>query len=98
MTVCLCFDTMAIDETLQYSPQMDLVEGFVDFGGGHRTNAIASHALVFMLRVATKNFKQIIGFFLYGSSISWVTLQSLINNALRYYNEAGLKVIAIVCN
>lgn len=97
-TVCLCFDAMAIDECLQYSKQFDLVEGFADLGNEQRSKAVASHALVFMIRGATRKWKQVIGYFLYDASLSWSILQTLLYSALQFCAESGLKVICVVCD
>lgn len=97
-TVCLCFDAMAIDECLQYDPQSDIIEGFSDLGNNRRSKALASHVLVFMIRGATKKWKQIIGYFLYKASLPWVTLRSLLYSALHFCAQSGLKVISVVCD
>lgn len=89
---------MSINECLDYSPQMDIVQGFVDLGDERRSNLVASQVLVFMIRGATKKWKQIIGYFLTKNSLSWHTLNHLLHSGLRFCNEAGLKVIAIVCD
>ena len=89
---------MTIAEGLHYNPQVDFVEGFCDFGGGRRSKKIASHALVFMVRGATKKWKQVIGYFLYAGSLSWSSLKDMVDQALRYCSEANLTVVAIVCD
>ena len=97
-TVCLCFDAMAIDESLQYNPRLDLIEGFTDLGNNRRSNAVASHVLVFMIRGATKKWKQVIGYFFYEASLAWDTLRSLLYSALKFCADSGLHVIAVVCD
>jgi len=54
-TVCLCFDATAIDECLQYNPQLDVIEGFTDLGNNRRSKAAASNVLVFMIRECQRN-------------------------------------------
>lgn len=97
-TVSLCFDAMAIDQSLQYNPQLDIVEGFADFGNNRRFKAVASQVLVFMIRGATKKWKQVIGYFLCDGSPSWTLLRSLLYSALKFCSDSGLKVICVVCD
>jgi len=89
---------MAIDESLHYNPQLDIIEGFADFGNNQRSKSVASNVLVFMIRGASKKWKQVIGYFFYEASLPWTMLQSLLYSALEFCAESGLKVIAVVCD
>ena len=59
----LMLDEMSIKKGLKYDPSTDTVEGYEDFGT-KGSSKIASHALVFMLRGITSNWKQPISYYL----------------------------------
>ena len=59
----LLFDEMSIKKALRYDPSSDTVEGYENFGTAG-SNKIASHALVFMARGMTSNWKQPFSYYL----------------------------------
>ncbi|XP_025831294.1 uncharacterized protein LOC108735562 [Agrilus planipennis] len=75
----LMFDEISLQPALQYSKQLDFVEGFVDLGGGFRKNRFADHAVVFMIKGIRSGWKQPVFFF------DFVKVQLLL---------IGLKVVA----
>ena len=89
---------MSINDSLKYSRQKDVVFGFADFGQEERTKDIATHALVFMVRGVGRKWKQIIGFFLYKTSIPWDRLKQLLYKGLEFCHEARLTVVAVICD
>ena len=74
------------------------MEGFQDLGESQRSRTPATHALVFMVRGATRKWKQVIGYFLYTNTIPCQVLRDLVFDAIRFCAEAELRLIAIVCD
>ncbi|CAK1592309.1 unnamed protein product [Parnassius mnemosyne] len=70
----LIFDEMSIREHLQYNNKEDMVEGYQDHGVHGRTNQVATHALVFMVKSIREQTKQPIAYYL---SSSYVTADRL---------------------
>ena len=94
----LMFDEMALKSNLLYNKAKDCIDGFEDYGELGRTHVEADHALVFMARGITRNWKQPLGYFLVSGSVKPTVLQSLVHICLSRLSEAGLFVTTIVCD
>lgn len=97
----LSFDEMSIKSALQYNQHLDMVTGYENFGSGNsqcNRNKLATHALVFMIRGLYKHWKQAIGYFFSADSTPASVLKQLMFQAIDYSTEAGLKVVALVCD
>ncbi|KAF0755385.1 Uncharacterized protein FWK35_00009537 [Aphis craccivora] len=53
----ILFDEVCLSSGLQYTPGVDEIDGFVDIGS-FKSQELADHALVFMIRGIKKKFKQ----------------------------------------
>jgi hypothetical protein len=95
-TCCLMVDEMSIREHLVYDPKSDRIVGFEDLGSLGRTNQVANHALVFMLRGLKQQWKQPVAFFFNRGGISSEKLVVLLQDVLTACSECGLIVVATV--
>lgn len=94
--VCsVCFDEMYLKEFLEYSKQLDFIEGFEDFG---RTDKTANSVLVFMARGIYSSWKFPIAYFLAHSGVNKIMLKNLIIDVLQKLFEIGLCPKVIVCD
>ena len=94
----LTFDEISIKEGLAYQPDTDEVEGFENLGSVGRTKFVANHALVFMLRGISANWKQPLGYFLCSGTIKASVQRSLLFECLDKVKEAGLDVCVLICD
>lgn len=101
--VNLMFDEMAIKTRLTYRCRAAFVNGFADYGDAERLGFIADHALVFMIRGLTTDFKQPVAYY-YISSHKGLEpshrLSKLIRSVIRVraIHETGLIVKTTVCD
>lgn len=93
----LLFDEMALKSNLTYNERLDKVIGFVD-NGEETTKEFADHAQVFMIRGLVKNYKQPIGFTFSASATKGCELAKQIKSYVREITNAGLTVVATVCD
>jgi hypothetical protein len=92
------FDEMSIRENIHFNQTFDCIDGFEDCGRLGRTRSIANHALVFMIRDLQRKWKQTVAyFFTHGSTKAEMTVQYL-REVLDACQNAGLKVVATVCD
>lgn len=95
----VCVDEMAIKECLEYSPLLDLIEGYEDLGVClGRTNKTAKKALVFMARGMYSKWKLPLGYFLSNKGLNGNTLATVIKNCIDKLAAATLTPLALVCD
>ena len=94
----LSFDEMSVRSKLTYLRGSDTVEGYEDHGHLGRRQVVANHALVFMVRGVTGRWKQAVGFFLSSGVTKAVKLKELLLECIRRLQEAGMSVVATVCD
>ncbi|CAI6351142.1 unnamed protein product [Macrosiphum euphorbiae] len=98
-TFCtLIFDEMKIKRFLEYSKVLDTVEGFEDLGTFGRTSAMASQAMVFMIRGIYSSWKLPVSYFLSSTSMKATTLSEIILEQINQLMTCKLHVKAIVCD
>ena len=95
---CLMFDEMSIREHLHFNQKIDCIEGFEDLGRHGRTSNIANHALVFMLRGLRKRWKQPVAYYLTRGSTKGEMLLDFLMEVLDACHNAGLVVVATICD
>lgn len=94
----VCYDEMSIMKALEYSKKYDLIEGFEDLGGKHRTNKLANYALVFLVRGLYSNWKVPVAYFLSHNSVKAENLQLLVKAVINKLFANGLLPKAVVCD
>ena len=92
----LCVDEISLKTHLFYNVSDDKIVGVEDFGGGYRTNKVATSALVFMLRSISGGWKQPLGYTLVNESCPVDTLEDLIKEAIDKLDGIGLNVVVII--
>ena len=94
----LVFDEMALKTSFVYNKNKDCIDEFEDFEDLGRTKLQADHALVFMLRGISRNWKQPLGYFLVSGSVKPKILQTLVRSCLSKLASTHLNVTAIICD
>jgi hypothetical protein len=95
---CLMFDEMSLRENLGFNQKLGCIEGFEDLGSQGRTRNIANRALVFMLRGLLQKWKQPVAYYLTHGSTLGEMLVHFLKEVLGACQNAGLVVVATVCN
>ena len=98
-TSSLCaivFDEMSIKESVNYNKERDEVEGLEDFGSGGKSQYIANHATVFLVRGLIAKWKQPLGYFLSSGPIESNMLHSLMLECIDKAEQIGLKVKVVL--
>ena len=92
----LCVDEVSLKKHLFYSIADDQIVGLEDFGGGYRTNKVATSALVLLVRSISGGWKQPLGYVLANESCPVDTLEYLLKEAIDKLNGIGLNVIVVM--
>ncbi|PNF39995.1 hypothetical protein B7P43_G15587, partial [Cryptotermes secundus] len=95
---CLMFDEMSIRENLHFNQKFDCIEGFEDCGSQGRTCSIANHALLFMIRGLRRKWKQPVAYYFTRGSTKAEMVVQYLKEVLDACQNAGLKVVATVCD
>ena len=91
----LAFDEMSLKEEVTYNVELDQVEGFEDFGHT-RSQYVANHATVFMVRGLLQPWKQAVGYCLSSGPIQGTMLKQTLLECLEKLSDIGLDVKVIV--
>ncbi|PNF15446.1 hypothetical protein B7P43_G18115, partial [Cryptotermes secundus] len=95
---CLMFDEISIRENLHFDQQFDCIEGFEDCGSQGRSCSIANHALLFMIRGLGRKWKQPVAYYFTRGSTKAEMIVQYLKEVLDICQNAGLKVVATVCD
>ncbi|XP_044005479.1 uncharacterized protein LOC122850388 [Aphidius gifuensis] len=93
----LNFDETFIRADLEYDPASGTIYGVTD-NGSVREQTIANHALVFMLKSITGQWKQPVYYSFCRSSSSTSEIKTAYVDVVRKAKAAGIKVIGSVCD
>lgn len=90
---------MKFSTSLTYNLAADLVEGFTD-DGYKRTNKIADHVLVWMLKgiYGTKPWKQPVVFSFCKGTTPWENIALMFKEIVIRAHNAGLTIVALICD
>lgn len=94
----LLFDEMSLKEHLDYNIKLDYFEGYQDLGDGKRSNVLANHALVIMLRGLYDNWKIPIGYYLNSGPIAAQSLSDITFDCINKTYSIGFNVRVVVCD
>ncbi|CAB4020832.1 Transposable element P transposase [Paramuricea clavata] len=92
----ISMDEISLKTSLMYDSRRNEVVGVEDFGNGHRTNRLATAAVVFMARGITSNWKQPLGYYLVHESCPSSILKTKLFEIIGQITSIGLKVHAII--
>ena len=93
---CLGFDEISLSK--HFDQDGVEISGYEHFGHLGTTSQPADHALVFMVRGITGNWKQPIGYFLSSGPVGHDRLHKLLLDCLDMLFSVGINVKAIVCD
>lgn len=94
----LSIDGMHLTPSLRYEEHIDRFTGFEDVGSQEKTEKIADEGIVAMLRGISTNWKQPIAHYFVSKTMKQHRFHSIIMECLRAAHDAGVKVIALVCD
>lgn len=96
----IVFDEISLKKGLAYSQNLDIMEGYEDFGDiePRRTEKPAKYALVFLIRGLESNYKMPMAYFLSSTAVSGSTLSQLLRQCLSVSENCGLDIKAVVCD
>ena len=102
----LMLDEMAVRKYLEYDKGLRSFVGQVseDVSGGASATradsaiALASHALVVMVRGLTTNWKQVVAYYLTGDSVQGAILSNIITRVITELSTVDVNVRAVVCD
>ena len=92
----LCMDEISLKTHLFYSIPKDKIVGLEDFGGGYRTNKVATSALVLLARSISGKWKQPIGYVLVNGACPTDILEDVMKEALDKLQQIGLNVVVVM--
>lgn len=94
------FDEVNLSTEIHYNEELGRIDGFEN-NGHFTTQQFANHALLFMVKGITKNFKQPIAFNQY-TFVKGATnkhqLCALIKEVVSSVQNTGLEIIATICD
>lgn len=94
----LVFDEMKIKKYLEYSKYLDLVEGYEDLSSKRCSNALATQAMIFLIRGIYFSWKIPVSYFFSITSMKVTTLNELILNYVQTLMDCGLSFTTVVCD
>lgn len=93
--VCtLCMDEMSIKSNLFYSIKEDMIHGFYD-DSYNRTDSVATHALVFMLRGLVGNWKQPLCYYYVGASCNPAIVHKILEDIIPKILNTGFNLCSV---
>ncbi|XP_036144222.1 uncharacterized protein LOC118646056 [Monomorium pharaonis] len=96
--VCiLMWDKISIQPKLTYNIRKDVIYGLEDWGN-NRTNKVANHGLVFMLRGLNSGWKMPLSYNFCNKQTNTAQLIRCIKEHINKVNNAGFHIVATVCD
>jgi hypothetical protein len=89
---------MSNRENLHYSHKFDCTEGLEDLGRQDKKSKIANNVLVFMVRGLRRKWKQPVAYYFIRGSTKAEMIKKLLKEVLDACQNAGLQVVATVCD
>jgi len=93
----LMFDEVNLSAEIHYNETQGKIDGFEN-DGSSTTQQFADHALLFMVKGITKNFKQPVVYTFVKGATNKYKLCALIKKVVSCIQETGLEIIATVCD
>ena len=92
----LCMDEISLKTNLFYSVPADKIIGLEDYGGGYRTNKVATSALVVLIRSICGKWKQPVGYYLANGACPSKIMEDLMKEAIDKLESIGLDVVVVM--
>ncbi len=97
--LCLImFDEMATKENLIYNKSLDEIEGFEEFDPEDKTEYIANHAGVFIVKGITKKWKLPVAYNMSSGPVKADKLKEMVITCIKQVKGIGLIPILIICD
>ncbi|KAF0722183.1 Uncharacterized protein FWK35_00020495, partial [Aphis craccivora] len=93
----ILFDEVCLNGGLQYNSTTDAINGFVD-SGDCKSQLLADHALVFMIRGIKKKFKQPVSYTFCQGATKQHELVRQLREVICQVQATGLRVVATICD
>lgn len=93
----LMFDELNLSAEIHYDEALGRIDGFEN-NGHFTTQQFADHALLFMVKGITKNFKQPIAYTFVKGATNKQQLCALIKEVVSCIQSTGLEIIATICD
>jgi len=96
----LIHDEIALKAGFEYTPYLDLIEGYEDYGetDPKMTTKPAKSALVFMIRGIIENYKLPVAYVFSSSSTKGELVAELVEKCIRTLANCGFYIHAVVCD
>ena len=91
----LCMDEISLKTNLFYSVPADKIVGLEDFGGGYRTNKVATSAFL-LIRSISGNWKQPLAYYLVNGGCPTDTMEDIVKEAIDKLECIGLNVVVVM--
>ena len=92
----LCMDEVSLKTNLFYSVPADKIIGLEDYGGGYRTNKVATSALVVLILSICGKWKQPVGYYLANGACPSKIMEDLMKEAIEKLESIGLDVVVVM--
>ena len=92
----LCMDEISLKTNLFYNVASDKIIGLEDFGGGYRTNKVATSAFVLLIRSISGNWKQPLGYYLVNGGCPSDNMEDIVKEAIDKLECIGLNVVVVM--
>lgn len=93
---CLMFDEMSLQPSITYDVRQDEIVGFVKCGNHYKTNALADHAMVFMVRGLHRKWKQPVAYYFTQHGMKVPDIVRNIKQIITALQKIGLNVVATI--
>ena len=91
----LCMDEISLKTNLFFSVPADKIIGLDDYGGGYRTNKVATFALVVLIRSICGKWKQPVGYYLANGACPSKIMEDLTKEAIDKLESISLDVVVV---
>ncbi len=94
----LLFDEITIKSDLTYNRVRDVIDGFVDFGEGHREMTLGNKCCFFMIKELSSHWKYVFSYYISKNGLSTKKLEEILNKNIAALKSIDLNVKALVCD
>ncbi|CAB4032325.1 THAP domain-containing [Paramuricea clavata] len=92
----LCMDEISLKTNLFSCVPVGKIVGLEDFGGGYRTNKVATSAFVLLIRSISGNWKQPLAYYLVNGGCPTDTMEDIVKEAIDKLECIGLNVVVVM--
>lgn len=98
-TYCvILFDEIALEASVLYNRNSDIIDGFQDNGFDNRYHTLADKAMVFMARGIHKKWKQPLAYYFNSGGMKSEMIAKCLKDVVREARLIGLNVVGTICD